>query len=38
MPKYSYRNITNTLFHALLALGSISKHFHDIKRCLSPLD
>ena len=31
MPKYTYRNISNTFFPAFLAFGSISKHFHCTK-------
>jgi len=29
MPRFSYRNITNALFHAFLAFGRISKHYHS---------
>jgi len=28
MTKYTHRNISNRLFHAFLAFGSMSKHFH----------
>jgi len=28
MPKYTYKNVYNTFFHAFLAFGSIPKHFH----------
>jgi len=35
-PKYTYRNISNTLFRAFLAFGSIPKHFHNTNRSPGP--
>jgi len=35
MPEYTYINISNTLFHPFLALGSISQHFHCTKSVIA---
>jgi len=36
MRKYIYRNVFDTLFHAFLAFGSISKHFHHTNHSRGP--
>jgi len=38
MPKCTYESVFNTLFHAFLAFGSISKHFHLINRSPGTVD
>jgi len=38
MPKYTYRNVSNTRLHAFLAFSSISKHFHHTNCSPGPVD
>jgi len=38
MPKYAYRNVSDTFFHAFVAFDSISKHFHYTNRSPGPPD
>jgi len=38
MPKQIYRNVSDTLFHAFLAFGSLSRHFHHTNRSLGAVE